>query len=405
MGRCSAFGERQNCRGIELARNAAHGTTDGVGNRAGQVCVGGTLGIVALDATGDGCHRFDCLHRVVTDRGLIGQHHRIGSIQNRVGHVTHFRAGGAGTGSHRIEHLGGRDDRNAQAVGLVDQILLQQGNVLGGHLHTEIAAGHHHTVTQGKDGVDLIDGFEFFDLCHHRSGEAMLADQFTNLLHVGGIAHEAQGNPIHTLLKSERQILTIFSGECSHRQLNVREIHSLVVGENATHGDDAVKGLINFVDAVHFHLDTAVVQKNAASSGDLLGQFVVGDRRHGLVATHLLGGQRKVVAFTERDRPFFKAAQANLWSLKILKDADVNTQLVSHLSDGGDSCGVFAVIAVGKIQSERCGTRLDQFPNAFGTFSGWADRGDDLGSTGQIELGHPWRHKPAESTVMTSTVI
>ena len=82
----------------------------------------------------------------------------------------------------------------------------------------------------------------------------------------------------------------------------------------------------------------------------------------------------------------------------------MNTQLVSHLSNGGDSRGVFAVISVGKIQSERCGPRLDQFPNAFGTFCGWADRGDDLGSTGQIELGHPWRNKPAESTVMTSTL-
>ena len=64
---------------------------------------------------------------------------------------------------------------------------------------------------------------------------------------------------------------------------------------------------------------------------------------------------------------------------------------MSDLPDGGDSRGVFAVITVGKVQAECCRSCLDQFPNAFGTFCGWADRGDDLGSTGQIELGHPWR--------------
>ena len=33
---------------------------------------------------------------------------------------------------------------------------------------------------------------------------------------------------------------------------------------------------------------------------------------------------------------------------------------------------------------------LDQFPNAVRPEAGLY-RGDDLGSTGQIELGHPWR--------------
>ena len=93
-----------------------------------------------------------------------------------------------------------------------------------------------------------------------------------------------------TPLSPESQIPTIFGGERTHRQLNVREVY--LVGENTTHGDDA-EGLIDFVDAVHFHLDTAVIQKNAVASGNLLGQFVVGDRRHGLVAAHFFEVREK----------------------------------------------------------------------------------------------------------------
>ena len=69
-----------------------------------------------------------------------------------------------------------------------------------------------------------------------------------------------------------------------------------------------MKGLIDFVDAVDLHFDAAVVKKNSASSCDLFREFVVGDRCNGLVATHLLGGQREVITIAKRDWPFFKAA-------------------------------------------------------------------------------------------------
>ena len=36
---------------------------------------------------------------------------------------------------------------------------------------------YHHAITERKNGVDLINGFKFLDLGHHRSGVAVLADQ------------------------------------------------------------------------------------------------------------------------------------------------------------------------------------------------------------------------------------
>ena len=110
-----------------------------------------------------------------------------------------------------------------------------------------------------------------------------------------------------------------------------------------------------------------------------------------------------MITLAKGDRSFLEPSKTNLRALKILQNADVNTKLVRHLTDGGDSGGVFGVISVGKIQPEGCCACLNQLPDAFRTLCGWADRGDDLGSTCQIELGHPWRRKPAESTVMPTT--
>ena len=165
-----------------------------------------------------------------------------------------------------------------------------------------------------------------------------------------------------------------------------------------------MKGLVDLIHPVDLHLDPTIVQKDATPGGDLLSQLVVGDSRNGLITANLFGGQSEMVPFAEGDRTLFEASESDLRALKILQNADVDSEFVSHLTDGCNPGGVFGVIAVGKIQSECRGTCLNQFPNAFGTLGGWADRGDDLGSAGQIELGHPWRRKPAESTVMPSTL-
>ena len=120
---------------------------------------------------------------------------------------------GRGAAHHRIEHLGGGDHRNAQAVALADELLLQQRHLLGGHLHTQIAAGHHHPVAQGQDRVDLIDRFKLLDLGHHRGVVAVGGNQSLDLLHVGGIAHKAERHPIHVLFEAEGEIGAVFIGE------------------------------------------------------------------------------------------------------------------------------------------------------------------------------------------------
>ena len=126
LGCGPSFSEREDRRGVQLAGDGADGATQGIRHRAGQMAVNGTLGIILFDPAGDGRHRLNGFHWEIADGCFVGEHHCIGAIQNGVGHIAHFSAGGSRAGGHRIQHLGGRDDRNAQAVGFPDQFLLQK---------------------------------------------------------------------------------------------------------------------------------------------------------------------------------------------------------------------------------------------------------------------------------------
>ena len=167
------------------------------------------LWVILFDSPGNGGHGLHRFNREIANRRFVGEHHRIGAIEDRVGNVTHLSPRWTRTRCHGIEHLRCGDDRNPKTVGLANQLFLQQGNFFCGHLNAEIASGHHHPITKGKNRIDLIDGFKFFDLGHDWGFVAVLANETTNFFHVGWVAHEAQGNPIHPLAQPESEIFFV----------------------------------------------------------------------------------------------------------------------------------------------------------------------------------------------------
>ena len=385
----TAFGEGQDGSRVELACDRAHCTADGVWHRARQMAIDRPLRVILLDPSRDGGHGLHSLHREVAHRRFVRQHDGIGAIENRVGHITHLSPGGARARSHRIEHLGGRDDRNTEAVGFLDEFLLKQRNFFGWHLNAEVATGNHHPIAKGKDGVDLINGFELLDLGHHRRGVTVLADQTTNLLHVGGVTHKAESDPINSLLKTKGKVSAVFVGKGPNRKLHVGEVHPLVVGQHTTNRDHAVEGLISFLNPFHLHFNAAVVQEDSAARGHLIRQLVVSDRGDLLIAGDSPRGQGERVSLGQGDGTISEAAKTNLWALKVLKNSDVLAKFSRDLTDCLDPLGVVAVIPVGKIQAKRGGASLDQFLQPLGAFGSRADGGHDLGSTGKIDLSHP----------------
>jgi NTP pyrophosphatase (non-canonical NTP hydrolase) len=71
-----------------------------------------------------------------------------------------------------------------------------------------------------------------------------------------------------------------------------------------------------------------------------------------------------------------------------LEDSDGLPKLLGHLANGFDSFGVIGVIAVGKVQTKRCGPSPDKLFDLVRAFCGRTDRGHDFGSAVQIELAH-----------------
>jgi hypothetical protein len=143
-----------------------------------------------------------------------------------------------------------------------------------------------------------------------------------------------------------------------------------------------MEGLINRIHPFNFHLDATIIQKDATTRRDFFGQLVVGDCCNRLVASHLFGCQRELITLRKRDRTIFESTKANLWTLKILKNSNVGSQFMGYLPNRGDSLGVFTVVPMGEIQSERGRSGLDEFTDPFRTFRCGPDGGHDLGSTG-----------------------
>ena len=357
------------------------------------------LGVVALDPPGNGGHRGYGLHRKVADRTLIREHHRICAVEDGIGHIAHFGPGGPGATHHRIEHLGGGDNRDTEAVGLADQLLLQQGHFLGRHFDAEVAPCHHHPVTEGQDVVDLVDRLKFLDLCHYWGLVAVAADQLADLDHVGGIAHEAEGHPVDPLLQTKGEIGPILVGESSDRKLHIGEVDPLVVGEHPADGDAAVEGLLALVDLFNQHLHPAVIEQDAAAGHHFIGQFGVGDACHRHVAGHIPRGEFEAISLGQSYGSISKAAQADFGPLKILKNADLDTQLGCDLADGGDANRMVAVVAVGKIETKCSGASGYQLPQPLWGFRGGPDGGHDLGASHEIGLGHAGANRQLETTI------
>src|SRR5580765_7674120 len=112
------------------------------------------------DARHDG-NRFA---RILSAGGFAGEHDRVGSVKNCVGNVTGLGARGARVFDHRLEHLGGGDDGLAPGGGATNDVLLNDGNFLGGHLDPEVAAGHHDSVGYFENFFEMIDRLWLLEL-------------------------------------------------------------------------------------------------------------------------------------------------------------------------------------------------------------------------------------------------
>ena len=175
---------------------------------------------LGLDQKAD--HHVDGARRIVTDRGLLGQHDRVGAIEHRVGHVRGLGAGGLRVAGHAVEHLSGRDDRPPRAVGGADDPLLRGRHSLDRDLHPQIAARHHDRVGGRDDGIEPLQRLLLLDLGHQRQlGER------PRLRDVALVAHVRDGDEIGPEDVQVGEIRPVLVGQRGERRIIAREVISL----------------------------------------------------------------------------------------------------------------------------------------------------------------------------------
>ena len=149
------------------------------------------------------------LHRVLADRGLAGEHHRVGAVEHRVGHVGGLGPGGPGVLDHRLEHLGGDDDRLGVLPGHLDGALLHQRHLLQRQLDAEVTAGDHDRVEGQHDGLEVVDRLRLLQLGDHRHAAADPVHHLVDELDVGGRAHERQRDQVDAEPQRELQVVDV----------------------------------------------------------------------------------------------------------------------------------------------------------------------------------------------------
>jgi len=157
-GGSSGFGEGDDGGGSELFGNVADGFTDGIGNRSFVIFPAfGEFSFLGFDR--DSRHSLNGFNRINTYSGFIGEHHRVGTIKDRIGNVGNFGASPTGIIHHTIQHLGSSNNRNSHPVGCSNQLFLDSGDLFGGHFDAEIATCYHDSIAEGEDRFHLLDRF------------------------------------------------------------------------------------------------------------------------------------------------------------------------------------------------------------------------------------------------------
>ena len=107
------------------------------------------------------------------------------------------------------EHLRGHDDGLLLHHTFVDNLALDAGNALDGHLDAEVAARNHHTVGRIDDLIDVVHAFLVLNLRDDLDVAAVGVENVLNSLHVGGAAHEGVGDKVNIFLDGEENVLFV----------------------------------------------------------------------------------------------------------------------------------------------------------------------------------------------------
>ena len=128
--RVTGLGESNDELCVQLVSDVHCCAGDGATAGAGlAVQLGHAVQAALLGVLNDGSHSLQGQNRVLTDRGLTGEHYCVCAVEDCVSTVRNLCTGGNGVVGHRLEHLGCHDDGLCPAACHVDGLLLHEGNL------------------------------------------------------------------------------------------------------------------------------------------------------------------------------------------------------------------------------------------------------------------------------------
>ena len=101
-------------------------------------------------------HRLHCLDRIFTVGRFIRQHHRVGTLDDRIGNVAHFGARWLRIVNHTAHHLC-RDDTELRIFTTEsDDTSLDNWHDLRPGFNRQVATRHHNAVTRLDDLLQMF---------------------------------------------------------------------------------------------------------------------------------------------------------------------------------------------------------------------------------------------------------
>src|SRR5690606_719262 len=223
--------------------------------------------------------------------------------------------GGPGGVHHRVEHLGGHDDRAGLLAAQLDDAPLDDRHLLQRQLDAEVAAGHHDAVEGLHYLGEALDRLRLLDLGEEREADGLLLHDVPHDVGVGGAAYERQGDHVEPGAQRPAQVGLVLVGERGGADVDAGEVEPLVVGDHAADddaGDDPVA-----VDPGDLQHEPAVVDEDGVAGMDVPGETLVGGGDLLAVAGDVFGGDGEDVAEAEPDRALLEAPDPDLGALQV----------------------------------------------------------------------------------------
>ncbi len=301
-------------------------------------------------------------------------------------HVGHLRARRPRTGHHGLEHLGGHYAQAIAARRATHQVALRPGDLLGPHLHAEVAARDHYPVALGHDRVDALQRLGLFYLGDQAGGDQPRRAHGAPAGHeVRGAAHEAERHVIRAAAGRGLEIPPVLGGQRRRRQARPRQVDSLVRAEHAS--DDHPGANAIPAHGLHDQLQPAVGQQHALALAHFAGQGPVADADRSGVGLPAPWNQVDSRPLPQAKPLVRTHPGADLGAAQVGQQRHLAAERARLRARVGHALQVLAVSPVGEVESQAVHTCPYQAAQPLPAGGCRPDGGNDLGASSQCQTG------------------